>query len=854
MKAQLILPMLCGMASTASATEKPQNVVIILTDDLGFSDIGCFGGEIETPNLDKMAEQGIKMTQLYNSARSCPSRACLLTGLYPHQVGVGGMANAKIAIDPKKPVGYAGFRTDNNVTIAELMKKAGYYTAMSGKWHLGVQKPTERGFDDYYGLLGGFNSFWSTKPYSRLPEGAPELKSEGTFYATNVITDYAIDFARKAHEQQKPLFLYLAYNAPHFPLHAPKERIDKYMKTYLQGWDKLRDERFKRIVRSGLLQGTPELSPRGEVPGSAFVKEPHALPAWDSLTPEQQKDLARRMAVFAAMVDIVDENIGRFMKELKRLGELDNTIIMFMSDNGACAEWHEFGFDKKTGVEYHTHTGDELDNMGQPGTYHHYGTGWANLGCTPFTLYKHYAHEGGISTPCILWKGGKNKAKGTINHTPCHFTDIMSTCLDIAGSTYPETYKGRKLEKADGVSLLPAFEKKPIKQRVIYAEHEGNRMVRDGKWKLVSAQYKGNDWELYDIETDRTEQHNLATQHPGLVEKMSKMYAKWAKKCHVGREAQELPRNKATHILPDTWMRDPYIVIGPDELYYLTYTNGKMEMPVWKSSNLSNWEKIGEAYSMNRLSFYDEIQEKGKAVKKEEPVKLWAPELYYLNDRWCAVHTSSYRASAIITSETIDFKTFEEPMGNNFGHHHDPSLFKDTDGTIWLVDRCAEITKLKPDLSGFAGKPLKINPANRKMGHEGCQIIKVGNKYVLFGTAWSRDSLHKGTYNLYYATADKIEGPYSDRRFAGRCLGHGTVFRDKKGQWWCTAFLNGKYIAPEELVKGVDAGTASSMNQQGLTLVPMSIEAVNGDVVVRALDPHYCLPGTEEMQQFTITQ
>ncbi len=521
--------------SALAASDNRPNVVVILADDLGFSDIGCYGGEIETPVLDRLAQEGVQLTELYNSARSCPSRASLMTGLYPHQVGVGGMTLMK-PVDPKKPVGYAGFREDNNATIAELMKDAGYYTAMCGKWHLGIQKPTDRGFEDYYGLIGGFNSMWNANVYSRLPEGAETLKTEGRFYATNVITDYAIEFAKKSHESDKPLFMYLAYNAPHFPLHAPKERIDKYMETYMQGWDKLRDQRFKRMMELGLLQGTPTMSPRGEVPGSLFVKESHPLPAWDELTLDQQKDLARRMAIFAAMVDIMDENIGRFLSSLDEMGELDNTIIMFMSDNGACAEWHEFGFDKKTGVEYVTHVGEEeLNKMGQPGSYHHYGTGWANLGCTPFSLYKHYTYEGGISTPFIMWKGGKNKAKGTINHTPCHFTDIMATCLDIAGTEYPETYADRKLEDAWGVTLLPVFNKKPVEEHVIYAEHEDNKMIRDGKWKLVLIKYLGAKWQLFNIEEDRTEQHDLAAQYPDKVKDMSARYNAWAKKCHVIR-------------------------------------------------------------------------------------------------------------------------------------------------------------------------------------------------------------------------------------------------------------------------------------------------------------------------------
>lgn len=399
-----------ALGSTVTAQEKP-NIILILADDLGFSDLGCFGGEIETPVLDHLAAQGIRMTQMYNSARSCPSRANLLTGLYPHQTGLGHMTGSHA----KEAKGYAGFRSNSdNVTIAEVLKEAGYFTAMAGKWHLGKVNPVQRGFQEYYGLLGGFNSFWNPKVYTRLPKDRPLHKyAEGEFYATNVITDYAVDFIDQAHNEDKPLFLYLAYNAPHFPLHAPKAMIDKYMKTYLQGWDKIRDQRWKRIVGMNLLQGKPELSPRGVVPGSFFMDEAHPLPAWDSLTKEQQTDLARRMSIYAAMVDIMDTNIGRVVDKLDKNGELDNTFIIFMSDNGACAEWHEFGFDGHSGLAYHTHVGEELDGMGLPGTYHHYGTGWANACCTPTHPIQALCIRGRYFHPlyCLLGKQGEKQRK-----------------------------------------------------------------------------------------------------------------------------------------------------------------------------------------------------------------------------------------------------------------------------------------------------------------------------------------------------------------------------------------------------------------------------------------------------------
>ena len=379
----------CGLAAATATpvTARPQkprsqeprpNIVVILADDLGYSDLGCYGSEIRTPVLDALASDGVRFTQMYNSGRSCPSRACLLTGLYPHRVGIGEMVR-----DHREawPEGYRGYRTDNNLTIAQVLSREGYYTALSGKWHLGKHAtPVDCGFDDFYGFMNGAAPYWNEARYVRLPESAPRREyPEGTFYATNAITDYAIDFVRRAQEQHKPFFLHLTYNAPHFPLQAPKERIDAYMETYLQGWDRIRADREQRLRAAGLLPDGQRMGARGEVPASAFTDETRPIEAWDDLPEETRRDLARRMATYAAMVEIMDENIGRFIEALRTDGVLDNTLILFLSDNGACAEWHEFGFDGRSGVDYRTHTGDALERMGQRGTYHHYGTGWARL-------------------------------------------------------------------------------------------------------------------------------------------------------------------------------------------------------------------------------------------------------------------------------------------------------------------------------------------------------------------------------------------------------------------------------------------------------------------------------------------
>lgn len=522
-----LAPLVAG--GGASAQERP-NIIVILADDLGFSDAGCYGGEIRTPVLDRMAAEGIRLTQLYNTGRSCPSRAALLTGLYPHRTGVGEMIRSG---RDAWPAGYRGFRSDNNLTIAEVLRDEGYYTALAGKWHLGERPtPVERGFEDFYGFFPGASDYWDPKRFRRLPATAtPRSYAEGTFYATEAITDYAIDFAGAARDRHAPLFLFLSYNAPHFPLQAPEERVERYVERYARGWDAIREERIARLRKMGILPPEAEAAPRGEVVRSPFCDRTHAVPAWDTLSEEQQRDLARRMAVYAAMVEIMDEQIGRLFEALEANGQLEHSLVIFLSDNGACAEWHEFGFDGRSGAAYRVHTGEELAGMGQAGTYHHYGTGWAGVSSTPFRLYKHFAHEGGISAPCIVWRGRGVARPGRIDHTPCHLTDILPTCLAAAGCPFPEHYADRRLVRPEGISLLPLLDKRSIaRRRPIFAEHEGNRMVRIGKWKLVASYYDGQRWELYDISRDRAELHDRAAEHPRRVARMQRRYFEWAER------------------------------------------------------------------------------------------------------------------------------------------------------------------------------------------------------------------------------------------------------------------------------------------------------------------------------------
>lgn len=523
--------------------EKP-NIILILADDLGYSDLGCYGGEIETPNLNQLAEGGLRMTQLYNTARCCSTRASLLTGLYPHAAGVGAMT-----ADNGLP-GYRGFLTDRSVTIASLLREAGYGTYLSGKWHLRGKgnpdcTPTKRGFDEFYGHFKAYASFWKKDLFVRLPEDRPVPEYEDDFYATDAITDYGLKFLDQSRREKKPAFLYLSYNAPHFPLHAPGEMIDKYVSIYEKGWDVIRENRHRRMIELGVIPKEFGLSPRGlvtKVPNRNsdspwFDQE---IPEWTSLPRERRADLARRMATYAAMVEILDRNVGRVIDDVRKNGELEKTLIVFLSDNGACAEWDPLGFDNNPYPKNRLYQNGELETMGQPGTFHSYGTGWANACNTPFRLYKHYNHEGGISSPAIFHWPGKMGEGGRLDRQPAHIVDLTATLLEEGGARYPDAWEGTKVMPLAGTSLKPIWEGKRMDERALFFEHEGNRAVRLGKWKLVWANFR-KEWELYDIETDRSELSDLVKEYPLRVAKMQGLWEEWAESNYVEKEKVEQP-------------------------------------------------------------------------------------------------------------------------------------------------------------------------------------------------------------------------------------------------------------------------------------------------------------------------
>lgn len=511
-------------------SQKP-DILLILNDDMGYSDIGCYGGEVETPRLDRLAAGGLRFTQFYNTARCCPSRASLLTGLHPHQADVGHM------VGDDQLDGYLGDLSRNAVTIAEALKGAGYGTAMSGKWHVTghyeeqTNWPCQRGFDSYYGMLCGAGSFWDPKHLKRDNEA---IRMDPGDYLTDTISDEAVA-QLQTHTRENPdtpFFQYVAYSAPHWPLHAPQEDIDRYRGRFAEGWDVLRERRLARLREMGILRDDWPMSDR----------DPE-VPAWDTV--EEKEWEQRRMEAYAAQIDRMDQGIGRILDAYEAAGRLENTVVIFLADNGGCAENIPLdsknlgGIGSKTGWEF-TRDGSRPVRYGNdpsiiPGgedTYCSYGRSWANLSNTPFRMFKCWTHEGGISTPFIVhWPAGLSDAGG-LRHQPAQLPDVMATFLDLAGAEYPGTYDGRTIQPCEGFSMRPVFERdQPFGRDVLAWEHEGNAGLRKGKWKLVRDHPQ--PWELYDIDTDRAETRNLAADQPERVAELDADWHAWAERVGV---------------------------------------------------------------------------------------------------------------------------------------------------------------------------------------------------------------------------------------------------------------------------------------------------------------------------------
>ncbi len=541
--------LLISLITISTGAAPRPNILIILADDMGYSDIGCFGSEISTPNLDALAKDGVRLTEFYNTGRCCPTRASLMTGLYPHQAGVGHMTWAS-----EQYPGYKGDLSHNTPTIAEVLHTAGYSTYMCGKWHITINDqpnkphenwPPQRGFDRFYGTIKGGGSYYDPPMLVRdmkiiTPWADPEYKPEHYYY-TDALGDQAIRYLTEHAEKEKdkPFFMYLAFTAPHWPLHAPADTVEKYKGKYDEGYEPIRAGRYNKLKELGIIDPNWALSDAPE----AWSAVPHKK--WES----------HNMEVYAAQVDRLDQNVGRVVGALKKNGQLDNTLILFFSDNGGCAEntgrqsnakkLENAKPPKRTDETPATVTVPLFTRDGRPihsgpqavsgpdDSYIAYGRDWANVSNTPFRMYKHYNHEGGISAPFIAsWPKGID-GHGQLEKEPAHLIDIMATCIDLSGAKFPTEFNGGKTTELHGVSLIPEFHGQPLNRSYpLFWEHEGNRAIREGKWKLVALGADGA-WELYDMDTDRTELHDLSKEQPDRVKEMSEKWQKWAEASQV---------------------------------------------------------------------------------------------------------------------------------------------------------------------------------------------------------------------------------------------------------------------------------------------------------------------------------
>ncbi|QCR24649.1 arylsulfatase [Pontibacter sp. SGAir0037] len=538
-------------AQTAAQEDKRPNIILIMADDLGFSDIGCYGSEIHTPNIDYLASNGVRFSNFYNTSRCCPTRAALLTGVYNHQAGIGEMTE-----DRSLP-GYRGHLTDNVVTMAELLKDGGYRTGMVGKWHVSntvvqdnpqaqlawlnhqeehpyfspvEQYPTNRGFEKYFGNIWGVVDFFD--PFSLVSGTTPVTSVPKDYYHTDAISDTAIAYIQEFSKSRKPFFLYVAETAPHWPLHALPEDIEKYQDTYKVGWDAIREKRYQKLVETGLIDpATTPLSPRIDSELS-WEENPHK--EWD----------ARAMAVHAAMIDRMDQGIGRMIEALRQAGELDNTLIVFLSDNGASPEdamRYGPGFDRPSKTRDGREIVYPVDKSVLPGpqtTFTSIGHRWANVSNTPYRYAKSQSYEGGILTPMVAyWPKGIKAKKGGVVAQQGHVMDFMATFAELANVTYPTTYNGKEIKTMQGISLVPALEGKQGEvHRALFNEHFGARYVRHQGWKLVAR--NNEEWNLYRINEDETELNDLAGQYPAKVQELEIMWQNWATSNHV------LPKRK----------------------------------------------------------------------------------------------------------------------------------------------------------------------------------------------------------------------------------------------------------------------------------------------------------------------
>ena len=524
------------------------NIIVILADDMGYSDLGCYGSEIQTPNLDQLAQKGLRFTQFYNAGRSCPTRAALLTGLYPHQAGVGLMT-----FDQGLP-GYRGNLTHNGVTIAEALKTAGYQTSMIGKWHVAETSlredqrqwiahqveyddfthrdnyPTRRGFDYCYGTIYGVINFFD--PFSLIYGEEPVRSVPDGYYSTIASADSAVACVNRYAKTDAPFFMYLAFHAPHWPLHALPEDIKKYEDVYKVGWETIRNQRYERMKNLGLFNTSDN-----------FLSERQFNDAWAD-NPDNEWD-ARAMAVHAAMVDRMDQEIGKLIRTLEKNGQLDNTFILFLVDNGCAAEECQFYSGGGNDLPADLRNGQPIifpkNKEIMPGTVNvnaSIGPKWANVANTPFRFWKATMYEGGICTPAIaFWPEGMKVKGGSVTAETCHVIDIMATCLELAGTTYPDTYNGNTITPMSGISFASVLKtgRRDHRHEFLGFEHYREKaLITENGLKIVQRQRHGEwEWELYDLKADRSEMHNISAQHPEKVMKWVEVFKEWAEQVDV---------------------------------------------------------------------------------------------------------------------------------------------------------------------------------------------------------------------------------------------------------------------------------------------------------------------------------
>lgn len=597
--APLISLLVVSLRAEIEPDSKP-NIIVILADDLGYSDLGCYGSEIETPRLDDLAENGLRFTQMYNAARCCPSRASLLTGLYQHQAGVGFMVYADWG------EGYEGSLNESGVTLGEALKEAGYTTFTSGKWHAAAHRdppshslPENRGFDRSTVVRTHIDSYWKVLSNCDIYQDGKLLipgdndnttlknpyQPEKDFYTTEYFTDVALEYIDDAlNKGGKPFFLYLTYNAPHFPLEAPDETIAKYealledpewLEEFGEGWDEMRQKKLARQKVEGVVpagQRLPEVHYFNNVrimPGMQTGTDRQLLPKWKDLSEEVKKEALFRRAIYNAQIDNMDENIGRVVDKLKEEGVYENTLILFVSDNGCSGEMGVFGThfaggkydyaegewrdgeftrrgtqeeggwsrkDKLGGVGYMKSNYEQWKKFSGWATSQ--GQGWASYSNSPFRKFKKFAHEGGIASPLIVhWPKGF-EARGEVSTQPYfHFVDIMPTLLEVAGAEYQENYGGKERLPLEGTSILPYLREPELKMedRPIFWQHETHAAVRQGPWKLVTDNDRSEPilWELYDLTDDRSETNNVAAEHPEIVAALSAEWERFANRVNA---------------------------------------------------------------------------------------------------------------------------------------------------------------------------------------------------------------------------------------------------------------------------------------------------------------------------------